>query len=685
MLPGKAEPLRTGSLVPTFRGMYLERFMFMIEGLSQLSSVRQRDAVMRELDWCAQRDVESLDFLRYKATLAVLKDLLGQGWRVLYRHQSIFLSRPDYSHGKDLQLDPMLIKAQIRESMKGERLSKLAAPSTRRFVAALESPGPPKRPISDLISDGPTLASQLRDLPAESTVDTLRSLISPYLQLIDGEERDVHTGHRLIDIWRYFRYLWAIPYLATPGRNLFYLVRDAARPCHPVVGIAALGNSIVQLADRDREIGWSVKGIEERLAQVDGEPVRGNHENQDAYARRLAKCMRVAIEAELALINRKGLANLRELRAPTVELLQRLAKIASDSERERRELLRSSEQNGRTLKKRESQHAWNADSDDPLYVRKRAQALADIVHALLQFKEAGLDQSPLAAIRRLLGNDDGRKALRVALHANKKTRIGTSMMDLIVCGAIPPYSELLGGKLVAMLMASPQVVLDYRLRYGQQSSEIASRLAGKSVVRSADLVFLGTTSLYHVGSSQYERIKVPTSNGNVVSYRRMGYTEGYGSLLLSGDTTALLREVVVKSEGMRRVNNVFGEGISPRLRQIRDGLVGLGIPANVVLKHACPRIIYGVELASNAMEVLRGEETQPAYHFDLENSEAETKRIVDFWLCRWLLSRARRLESLRKVNLFEKSHLLLSNELRTLDVESAHQKDEECAPNVVNN
>jgi len=33
---------------------------------------------------------------------------------------------------------------------------------------------------------------------------------------------------------------------------------------------------------------------------------------------------------------------------------------------------------------------------------------------------------------------------------------------------------------------------------------------------------------------------------------------------------------------MRRVNNVFGEGISPRLRQIRDGLVGLGVPANVI-------------------------------------------------------------------------------------------------------
>ena len=68
---------------------------------------------------------------------------------------------------------------------------------------------------------------------------------------------------------------------------------------------------------------------------------------------------------------------------------------------------------------------------------------------------------------------------------------------------------MLGGKLVAMLMASPQVVNEYQELYGKQPGEIASRLAGKNVVRPAELVFLTTTSLYHVGSSQYERIRIP--------------------------------------------------------------------------------------------------------------------------------------------------------------------------------
>jgi hypothetical protein len=61
---------------------------------------------------------------------------------------------------------------------------------------------------------------------------------------------------------------------------------------------------------------------------------------------------------------------------------------------------------------------------------------------------------------------------------------------------VPPYNELLGGKLVAMLMTSPEVVLEYRRRYGGIPSVIASSMAGRPVVRPADLVFLGTTSLY---------------------------------------------------------------------------------------------------------------------------------------------------------------------------------------------
>ena len=91
----RQEPLRGGSIIPSFRGTFLERFFFMVEGIDELTSVRQRDAVKRELEWCSTRVADTLDYLRYCATLMVLRDLLGQGWRIQYRQKSIFLVRPD--------------------------------------------------------------------------------------------------------------------------------------------------------------------------------------------------------------------------------------------------------------------------------------------------------------------------------------------------------------------------------------------------------------------------------------------------------------------------------------------------------------------------------------------------------------------------------------------------------------
>lgn len=55
----------------------------------------------------------------------------------------------------------------------------------------------------------------------------------------------------------------------------------------------------------------------------------------------------------------------------------------------------------------------------------------------------------------MLSNEAGKKAINTALVANRKCKIGSNMMDIIVCGSIPPYNELLGGKLVSMLACSP--------------------------------------------------------------------------------------------------------------------------------------------------------------------------------------------------------------------------------------
>ena len=97
----------------------------------------------------------------------------------------------------------------------------------------------------------------------------------------------------------------------------------------------------------------------------------------------------------------------------------------------------------------------------------------------------------------------------------------------------------------------------------------------------------------------------------------IGHTEGYGSIILSSECTDSLREVATETHGMRRVNNIFGEGVSPRLRMTREGLTIIGVPQDLVLKHNCPRLVYGVRLAQNAFEYLRGETDTPVFILSL--------------------------------------------------------------------
>ena len=75
---------------------------------------------------------------------------------------------------------------------------------------------------------------------------------------------DEFTHIPLGDIWRYFRYTWTIPAANIPGRQLWYLVRDAMHPHHAVMGIAALSNAPLQLKERDKALGWTFEAFRKK-------------------------------------------------------------------------------------------------------------------------------------------------------------------------------------------------------------------------------------------------------------------------------------------------------------------------------------------------------------------------------------------------------------------------------------
>jgi chemotaxis regulatin CheY-phosphate phosphatase CheZ len=95
----------------------------------------------------------------------------------------------------------------------------------------------------------------------------------------------------------------------------------------------------------------------------------------------------------------------------------------------------------------------------------------------------------------------------------------------------------------------------------------------------------------------------------------------------------LLREFSEDTYGARRINNRFGEGASPRLRQIREGLEALGIESDDVLNHATPRLFYVCALNEDAKEQLIGLRTKAP------KQQASAEQISEAWRQRWLYSR----------------------------------------------
>ena len=197
---------------------------------------------------------------------------------------------------------------------------------------------------------------------------------------------------------------------------------------------------------------------------------------------------------------------------------------------------------------------------------------------------------------------------------------------------------------LCLLLASPEIVEFYRTRYAKQVSVIASAMAGREVTRSPKLVLLCTTSLYGGGSSQYNRLKIPAGSfGNIpiddVVFFELGVSEGFGSFHFSKETIRAADGLLGRKDYGRKVNSIFGEGVNPLMRKMREALTEVGLPSEMLLRHGNKRIIYGVPLAANFREVLMSLSDRPKYTMSLKDAAEKTESIASFWRARWLSKR----------------------------------------------
>jgi hypothetical protein len=205
--------------------------------------------------------------------------------------------------------------------------------------------------------------------------------------------------------------------------------------------------------------------------------------------------------------------------------------------------------------------------------------------------------------------------------SERKKRL-THVMDAFVLGAVPPYSFLLCGKLVAMLAASDTVRRAFRKKYGGARSVINRKLHDGRLALITTASALGRSSIYN-------RLRIEGRH----LYRSVGFTKGSGDFHFSNGLYGAITEFAEKHCEPTAKQERWGIGFRNRREIVKKCLSALGLSSDLVY-HGIEREVFVVPLARNSREFLRGEHSKLQWY---QHSEAE---LFENFRHRWMLPRA---------------------------------------------
>ncbi len=206
---------------------------------------------------------------------------------------------------------------------------------------------------------------------------------------------------------------------------------------------------------------------------------------------------------------------------------------------------------------------------------------------------------------------------------DQKTALVNQTMDIYTLGAVPPYNQLLGGKLVALAAASNEVRQAYFRKYGSRATQMEQRILPSHLVALTTTSAFGRSSLYN--RLRYKGILVAES---------LGYTEGYGTFHLM-ELYPLFRQFL-EGQGVAPLGG-FGSGPRPKWQTMVRALKRLGLSADLI-RHGVKREVFLFRLVDNLEAYMEGRDTKPFYR---DWSFAE---LAAWWRERWLLPRANRVD-----------------------------------------
>lgn len=201
------------------------------------------------------------------------------------------------------------------------------------------------------------------------------------------------------------------------------------------------------------------------------------------------------------------------------------------------------------------------------------------------------------------------------------------IMDAFVLGAVPPYSQLLCGKLVAMLAASNEVRDTFRKKYSGQESLISQKETDARLALITTASALGKSSLYN-------RLKYKDR----LLFHSVGFTQGYGEFHFSNGIYQAMAEYAAANAEPTAKKESWGKGFRNRREVVRKCLASLEIKSDWTF-HGIQREVFAVPLAHNTQAFLRGENSK------LRWFDQSVANLSDFFKERWLLPRSLRNQS----------------------------------------
>jgi len=204
--------------------------------------------------------------------------------------------------------------------------------------------------------------------------------------------------------------------------------------------------------------------------------------------------------------------------------------------------------------------------------------------------------------------------------SDRKKRLG-NVMDAFVLGAVPPYSFLLCGKLVAMLAASGTVRHAFKRKYGGTCSVIRHKVHDGRLALITTVSALGRSSVYN-------RLRL----GDRLLYQSVGFTKGSGEFHFSNSLYGAIMEFAEDHCKPTAKQERWGTGFRNRREVIRKCLPVLGLSSDWVY-HGIQREVFVIPLAQNTREFLRGQ------HFRLRWFHQSESDMFEYFRDRWMLPR----------------------------------------------